>query len=151
MDMIDAAPPALAGGDATGIVITMPPLDAVARRWPVLEPILRRCTDRVRGFEPIDIFRLVMLGRMNLFLIREAGKPVAVVVTEVREFPRCRVLEVPFIAGTGLRRWWQQLLDVLDAHGEANGCVDLVGWDRKGWSHFGFQVAGAVLMRRLRD
>ena len=105
----------------------------------------------MRGYEPIDILRLLFLGQMTMFVIRERGEIAAVAVTQVRMFPRCRVLEVPFIAGTGLRRWWQRLVDALDAQAETLECVDIAGWDRKGWSRFGFEVTGACLTRRLKD
>lgn len=133
------------------IAVSLPPVDEVAQCWPIVEPILKRATDRIRGYEPIDILQLVMLGRQSLFLVRDTGRIVAVVVTEVRQFPRARVLEVPFIAGSGVRRWWRQVLDALDAQAEALGCVDLVGWDRRGWAHFGFAVAGVALVRRLKE
>src|SRR5262249_26692797 len=132
---------------ADDITVSLPALDEIARCWPILEPILQRATKRIRGYEPIDLLQLVLMGRMSLFIIRDAGRIVAAVVTEVRQFPRCRVLEVPFIAGTGLKRWWRPLLDALDAQAEAMGCVDLVGWDRKGWAHFGFDIAGVALVR----
>ena len=134
-----------------GISVTLPPLDEIANAWPVIEPILKRATDRVRTYEPIDILRLVMAGRQSMFLVRDHGRIIAVVVTEVHEFPRCRSLEVPFIAGQGVRRWWQPVLDALDAQAEGLGCVDILGWDRKGWSHFGFEVIGVALQRRLKD
>src|SRR5215469_8000202 len=133
------------------VTVSMPPLDEIARCWAIIEPILKRATDRGRGYEPIDILQLVMVGRMTLFVVRELGRIVAVVVTEVHQFPRCRVLEVPFIAGVGMKRWWRPVLAALDAQAEALGCVDLAGWDRKGWSQFGFKVVGVALVRRLKD
>lgn len=136
---------------AEGISVTWPPLDEIANAWPIIEPILLRATKRIRGYEPIDILRLVMAGRQSMHLVRDHGRLIAVAVTELREFPRCRVLEVPFIAGQGVRRWWRPLLEALDAQAEALGCVDLVGWDRKGWAHFGFEIAGVALVRRLKD
>lgn len=133
------------------ISVSLPPFDEIARCWPIIEPILKRATDRGRGYEPIDILQLVLVGRMSMFLVRELGRLVAVAVTEVHVFPRCKVLEVPFIAGAGVRRWWRPLLDALDAQALALDCVDLAGWDRKGWQHFGFTVAGVALVRRLKE
>jgi hypothetical protein len=150
MDMIDrtALPD---GGAAPDIVVSMPPLDELANLWPIVEPMLRRATDRVRGYEPIDLLQLTMLGRMSMLVIREQGAVIAVAVTEVKQYPRCRVLEVPFIGGTGLKRWAWQLVDVLDAQAEALGCVDIVGGDRKGWARFGFVESGVSLVRRLKE
>jgi hypothetical protein len=134
-----------------GLSVTLPPLDELANAWPIIEPMLARATRRIRGYEPIDVLRLVMLGQQSMFLVRDQGRLIAVVVTEVRQFPRCRILEVPFIAGQGVRRWWRLVLDTLDAHADALGCVDIVGWDRKGWAHFGFEVWGVALVRRVKE
>jgi hypothetical protein len=150
MDMhgLTASPPV---GELPDIAISTPPLDELARCWPILEPMLKRATDRVRGYEPIDLLQLAMIGRVTIFVVRDRGAIVAATVTEVRQFPRCRVLEILFCAGTGLRRWIHPLLDALDAQAEALQCVDLCTWDRKGWSRFGFAIAGVALVRRLKD
>jgi hypothetical protein len=136
---------------APEVTVSLPPLDEIALCWPILSPILQRATDRIRGYEPIDLLQLILLGRMNLFVVRDRGRIVAAAVTEVRVYPRCRVLEVPFIAGDGVWRWYRPLLAALEAHATLNECVDLVGYDRKGWSRFGFKVVGQVMVRRLKD
>lgn len=136
---------------ADEISVELPRLEEIARCWAIIEPILKRATDRIRGYETIDILQLVMAGQMSMFTVREGGRLVAVAVTNVRQFPRCRQLEVPFIAGTGLKRWWCQLLNALDAQAEALHCHDIAGWDRKGWARFGFETSGVCLVRRLKD
>lgn len=133
------------------IAIELPPIDELARVWPIIEPILKRATDRSLGYQPIDLLQLVMLGRMHLFVVREGGRIVAALVTEVRQYPRRRVLEVPFGGGTGLKRWIGPLMDALDAHAEMLGCQDIIGWDRVGWARFGFEAKGHILVRRLKD
>jgi hypothetical protein len=138
-----------------GIVVELPPIDEIARAWPIIEPIIRRATDRAKAYEPIDILHLVMMGRMSLILVREpapaeaGGRIIAVAVTEVRQLPRCRVLEVPFVAGTGLKRWHRQLLEVIDAQAETAGCSDIMGFLRKGWTRFGFELDGVIVRRRV--
>ena len=131
------------------IVVELPAIDEIARCWPIIEPILKRATDRGAGYEPIDILSLVMLGRMSLILVRDGGRIVATAVTEVRQLPRCRMLEVPFVAGTGLKRWHTQLLEVLDAQAEAAGCSDIMGFLRKGGLKFGFEFDGVIVRRRI--
>jgi hypothetical protein len=132
----------------TGIVVDVPPIDEIARCWPIIEPIIRRATDRAKAYEPIDILQLVMMGRMSLILVREDGRIIAAAVTEVRQLPRCRVLEVPFVAGSGLKRWHRQLLEVIDAQAETAGCSDIMGFLRKGWVKFGFELDGVIVRRR---
>jgi hypothetical protein len=130
------------------IVVELPPIDEIARSWPIIEPILKRATDRAKGYEPIDILGLVMMGRMSLILVRDGGRIIALAITEVRQYPRCRVLEVPFVAGTGLKRWHEQLLEVIDAQAETAGCSDIMGFLRKGWIKFGFELDGVIVRRR---
>lgn len=128
----------------------MPPLDALARVWPTVEPILKRATDRVGAFEPIDLLRLAFAGRMGIWLVvTEEDRIVAVAVTELKEYPRTRVLEVPFIAGIGLKYWHQQLLGALEDHAHTTGCSHIMGYNRRGWARFGFEEKGVVLERRI--
>ena len=133
---------------ADDIAVELPPIDEIARCWPIIEPILKRATDRTKAYEPIDILQLVMMGRMSLILVRDGGQIIAVAVTEIRQLPRCRVLEVPFVAGTGLKRWHQQLLEVIDAQAETAGCADIMGFLRKGWVKYGFELDGVIVRRR---
>jgi hypothetical protein len=133
---------------ADDIVVEVPPIDEIARCWPIIEPILKRATDRAKAYEPIDILHLVMMGRMSLILVREGGRIIAVAVTEVRQLPRLRVLEVPFVAGSGLKRWHSQLLEIIDAQAETAGCSDIMGFLRKGWVKFGFELDGVIVRRR---
>jgi hypothetical protein len=142
------APTSLASS-APEIAVFAPSVDRIARLWAIIEPILKRATDRARGYEPIDLLQLVMLGRMGLILVTEDDRIVAVAITEVRVFPRCRVLEVPFIAGTGLKRWHEKLLDFIDALAIGAECTDVMGFQRKGWARFGFEVDGVLVRRRL--
>lgn len=131
------------------ICVFAPSLERLARYWPLVEPILKRATDRSASYEPIDILQRVMTGQMAMWVITEDDKIVAVAVTEVKQLPRNRVLLVPFIAGRGLKRWHEQLLAALDAQALAAGCTDIHGWDRKGWSQFGFRVTGVTLQRSV--
>jgi hypothetical protein len=146
MDMIETTTFADVGSD---IVVELPPVDEIARCWGTIEPILRRATDRAKAYEPIDILHLVMMGRMSLILVREDARIIAVAVTEVRQLPRCRVLEVPFVAGTGIKLWHRQLLEVIDAQAETAGCSDIMGFLRKGWTKFGFELDGVIMRRRV--
>jgi hypothetical protein len=133
---------------ADDIVVELPPIDEIARGWPIIEPILKRATDRAKAYEPIDVLSLVMMGRMSLILVRDLGRIVAVAAIEVRQHPRCRVLEIAFCAGTGLRRWITQLVEVIDAQAETAGCSEIMTYGRKGWVKFGFGIDGVVMRRR---
>jgi hypothetical protein len=134
---------------APEIRVFAPTLERLARLWPTVEPILKRATDRSFAYQPIDILSLAMVGRMGVILVTEDDRIVAVAVTEVRQFPRCRVLEVPFVAGIGLKRWHLQLLDFIDAAAVGAGCSDIMGFLRRGWVKFGFELDGVMVRRRV--
>jgi hypothetical protein len=132
---------------ADGVLVYAPSLDEIARRWAEIEPLLRRATDRTIGYEPIDVLQRVLTSRMGLWLITSHDFPMAVAVTEIVEYPRVRTLQVPFIAGRGLRHWHKQLLTCLDNQAHLAGCTMILGFDRKGWSRFGFEATGVTLQR----
>lgn len=129
--------------------IRLPPLDELALRWHQAEPLLRRATSRTGCYEPIDLLRNALAGLMGIWFV-EFDQLVTVAVTEVRQYPRKRVLEVPFIAGDGMRRWAGPLLAALDEHGRHCGCAHLVGSGRRGWARIGgFREDGPLLVRDL--
>lgn len=133
------------------VEIRLPFLEEIARRWNEIEPLLKDATDRTECYEPIDILRLTMAGSMWIHLVDEPEEyaPLAVVVSGVRQYPRARVYEVPFIAGRKLSLWHKPLLATLDAHARVMGCTSIMGFDRKGWTKFGFRQIGVILQRDL--
>lgn len=131
------------------VKISLPPLEELARRWEQIEPILKRATDRTDCYEPVDLLQLTMAGRMWMRLVDEPEALLAVVVSEVRQYPRARVYEVPFIAGRKLSLWHVPLLATLDAHARMLGCTRIMGFDRRGWAKFGFRQIGVILQRDL--
>ena len=131
------------------ISVRLPPLDELARRWHEVEPLLKRATDRSACYEPIDILCQAMAGRLGVWIVERGSVILATVVTEVRVYPRKRILEVPFIGGRGLALWHKPLLATLDDYALKCGCSALLGFDRKGWSKFGFEPIGVVMQRNL--
>jgi hypothetical protein len=131
----------------------------VARRWREIEPILRRATGRTDGcYEPIDVLQQAMAvpPRCGFWLIEDAGEIVAVAVGEVRQYPRKRVLDIPFIAGKRLSEWWPLFVAETEARAREHGCTSITSaCGRPGWSKFWaahgvkVKVAGEVVVRDL--
>ena len=71
--------------------------------------------------------------------------------TKSVSIPALPGFEVRFIAGTGLRRLYRPILDALEAQAESLDCISIAGFERKGWSRFGFEIIGVSLVRRLKD
>lgn len=131
-------------------VISLPPLDELARQWHAAEPIIRRATDRSGSYEPVDLLHAVMLGRMGIWFVHLGDELVAVATTRIQQYPRNRVMQIPFIAGRFMHAWHRPLLAALEAHARDAGCCRLQGFDRRGWARVaGFAETGVILERKI--
>lgn len=131
-------------------VVSLPPLDEVARHWHLAEPIIKRATDRSGSYQPIDLLTLAFRGQGGIWFVWLGDELVAVATTTIQQYPRNRVLQVPFIAGRFMKAWHRPLLEALEAHAREAGCSALQGFDRRGWSRVaGFSETGVILERRL--
>jgi hypothetical protein len=137
------------GASLAEVAVRLPPLDDLARRWGEIEPLLKRATDRTDCYEPIDLLCLAVAGRMQLWTAERGSAILAAAVSEVRQHPRARVLEVPFVGGRSLFLWAKPLLAALDDYARATKCGAVMGFDRAGWSRFGFRITGSVMERRV--
>lgn len=90
-----------------------------------------------------------MINHGQIWLIECDGELLAAVYSQIKDYPRRRLLEVPFIGGDGLARWRRELLATLDDFARKSGCADIVGFGRSGWARFGFEPDGMILTRRL--
>ena len=133
--------------------VRAPPLAEILRRWNELFPLLRRATVRTQGcYEPEDVLIQVCQGRCTLLFI-ERGQLQVVAVTELRDYPRRRVLDVSFIGGrpgndTGISEWAPHFTAHLEKMARALGATMLSGVGRIGWSKAGgFRIAGGYMTR----
>lgn len=137
--------------------IRVPQLDELARRWPEIAPILKRATARTDGcYEPIDVLQQAMANRVGFWLIEDGAELVGVAVGEIRQYPRKRVLDIPFLAGKRLTEWWPLFVTETDARAREHGCASITSaCGRPGWSKFWaahgvkVHVAGEVVVRDL--
>jgi hypothetical protein len=134
--------------------VRAPLLTEILRRWRDVEPMLRRATARTQGcFEPEDVMAQICTGRCTMLWIERGSELQAVAVTEVRNFPRKRVLDVGFIgakpgADTGVTEWAPILTETLTEMARAVGASMLSGCGRIGWARVaGFRIAGAYVTK----
>ncbi|HEY2417836.1 MAG TPA: hypothetical protein VGH84_07950 [Steroidobacteraceae bacterium] len=84
---------------------------------------------------------------------QEGGDLLVVVVTEVRQHPRKRVIDVNFIGGalsndSRLREWAPMLVQRLEEMARQVGATLLSGVGRVGWSRVGgFRLIGGYSVR----
>lgn len=119
------------------IAIRLSTTDELRCRWGTIEPLLKRATDRTHGcYEPIDVFVQGMAGQAGFWFIEDDGKLDAVVVTEIRQFPRKRALVINFIAGRRLAEWWSPFVESMDEHARQRECSEIMAYARKGWVRY---------------
>jgi len=140
------------------VIVRVPQLIEILRRWNAVEPLLRRAMDRAEAIiEPEDVVGQVCSGRSTmLFVEDDLGALRVVVVTELRLYPRRRVLDVSWIGGadnaTGLTEWAPLLVEFLEEMGRQNGCSMLSGTGRIGWSRVGgFKLRGGYATRIIPE
>ena len=87
----------------------------------------------------------------------QADEIVAGIVTAIAksdEFPDITLLEIPLVAGKGMRGWIGPALKILNAWGKEQGADIMVAYGRKGWEriagfeYYGEDVAGIRIMIR---
>lgn len=101
--------------------------------WPRVEPLMDRACKRSHGvYEPSDIYEALMGRTMQLWTAWDGKELVAAAVTEIRIYPRMKVLAMPLLAGERLKDWLE-FQPTFEEYARAHGCSHLEGYARKGW------------------
>lgn len=139
------------------MIIRLPPMAEILRRWSEIEPPLRRATVRTHGcYEPEDVLGLLFANQARMLLIEEEDHLFVVVVTQVRSYPRKRVLDAAFIGGAldnpvSIRQWVPLLVARLEEMAHECGATMLTGCGRIGWARAGgFRIAGGFVTREVK-
>ena len=133
-------------------VVRLPLLDELLLVWPHVAGLLHRATARTGCYEPIDVLKLAMAGQVGIWLCEVDGAIAAVLVSEVKQYPRRRILEMLFAGGDRMREWLPVAIAQLDAHARACGCSHISTLGRPGWIRaWGGEATGdIVVVRRLK-
>ena len=124
-------------------------LEAIEGAWPAVKHFVERAiAEGTGGITPDDVLEQLRSGGMQLWaLITADGEPevVAVLVTEVIDYPRKRVLDLALMAGDRMELWIDSL-PVLEKWAVANGVDQVQVHGRKGWERVTGYPARAVLL-----
>lgn len=124
-------------------------LEAIDGAWPAVKHFVERAISEGTGrITPDDVFEQLRSGGMQLWaLITADGEPevVAVLVTEIIDYPRRRVLDLALMAGDRMELWIDSL-PVLEKWAVANGVDQVQVHGRKGWERVTGYPARAVLL-----
>ena len=127
--------------------------DQARNCWPIVEGWISGVLDTFDpGFTTTDILESIEARNHQLWLI-VLEQPVAVIVTEINNYPRYSVLHAPYIAGGRMDEWFDNAFDVLEAFAKHHGCKYLTGCGRRGWvrqgAHRGYREAYTVVRKEL--
>lgn len=132
------------------VEVRLPTLDELVERWNDIAPLLARSTQRVDGAcEPIDLLRGAFVGQFGIWICEVNDEIQAAIVTEIKQLPRKRVLEVSFCGGRNMRVWIGKLVATLDRHAVETGCEAVISIGRPGWLRaWGAEPTGDIVMVR---
>lgn len=138
--------------------ISFVPHGMVAGTIPAILPYLQESQRWTRGRSTIDdILRFILNGQMHLWVVFEGEKIYGHVITEVKEYPRCKMLTIQYCAmdpGT-LDQINEKMQDIAVRFAKDAGCAGVEFIGRPGWrktaSKYGYSVQSVMYQKFFED
>jgi hypothetical protein len=109
------------------------PSNCIDDVWSVAEPLLQKVLDRYEtGYSLDDLKARCKTQDMQLWL-----RPEAAFLTEIQVFPRYKCLHIPYIGGSDMGDWFDQVMEQFEAFARHMGCAYVSGCGRRGWARQG--------------
>ena len=106
----------------------------IIHHWQIVEPLLESSMPcEIRRYWPIDILAQIIQGKQQAWLVREGREILAVIVTQIDQFPRRRGLTVFFLAGTRMVEWFDRAETIITEYASRMGCDHFQTSGRRGW------------------
>lgn len=138
--------------------VVLIPLGMVADTIPQLLPHLKKSEERTRGRASVDdILRFVLNGQMQLWIGHEDGKIYGHVITEVKNYPQCKILVAQYCAWeTGHMQYMEdEMFDLLNRFAKDAGCSGIEFVGRPGWRDqarkYGFEVQSVMYQKFFKE
>lgn len=127
--------------------------DAVDGAWPAVKHFVERALAEGAGrLSADDVLEHLRAGGMQLWaLVTEEGEPevVAVLVTEMMQYPSKRVLDLALMGGDHMEEWLDAL-PVLEEWARGQGIDQIQVHGRRGWKRVtGYPETAVVLVKDL--
>lgn len=116
--------------------ISFIPIGAVAGVIPALLPYLQESASRTSGRATVDdILRLILDGQMQLWVAYEGTTIYGHVITEIKVYPRCKMLVCQYCAGEPNHMQYveDRMYDILEDVAKKADCVGIEFVGRPGW------------------
>lgn len=109
------------------------PTDKILAVMPDVAPMLQPAIDLSDGrWDLWSVVAMLLNGQGSLWISVSDGKPEAAMIARVLDYPKMRVLSLPFLGGTAMRNW-MQFEPQIAAWGKSLGCVEMEGYARTGF------------------
>jgi hypothetical protein len=132
--------------------------EELPKAWRACAPLIDAALDYngrnlPRRFETTDIRERVADGRFQLWLAVGDGAE-AVCITEILNYPRCKVFSVVILTGQYRGRWLHHI-ETMFSWAAAQGCTRAEAWARPGWARvlkgYGLRMTHALIEKGLSD
>jgi hypothetical protein len=134
------------------------PLGMVSSVIPALLPYLAESEKWTRGRAKVDdILRFVLNGQMQLWIGHEENTIYGHVVTEIKDYPQCKMLVVQYCAGEPNHMQYvdDEIFDLLDRFAKDAGCAGVEFVGRPGWrkqaDKYGFEVRSVMYQKFFKE
>ena len=123
--------------------------------WKKIAPWLLKGCEQGREFTALDIGRACADRTMQLWIVyeKETEEVVAVVVTEIMDYPSLKTCLVNLLVGERMSEWVHYLEDVLEPWAREQGCKTIRGWCREGLMRIleprGWEFGRVLLEKKL--
>lgn len=134
--------------------ITLVPVGEVAGIVPAVLPFIRESEQWARGrVTADDLFRFILNGTMHLWVVHEDNVVYGHVMTEIKQYPQCKMLTVQYCAmvpGT-LEQIEDEMQDVAARFAQDAGCAGIEFVGRPGWrdtaKKYGYEVQSVMYQK----
>jgi len=134
------------------------PPGAVSNFVPPLLPYLIESEKWSHGRAKVDdILRFVLNGQMQLWVVHEENTIYGHVVTEIKDYPQCKMLTAQYCAGepNHMQHVDDEIFDLLDRFAKDAGCAGVEFVGRPGWrkqaDKYGFEVRSVMYQKFFKE
>lgn len=111
------------------------PANEASQWWPEVAGWCEAALEHGGGLLALEDVKQAVENRdMQLWVIHEWRELKAVCVTEIRQWPRAKVLTAIIVGGEDMPRWVAALDDVLARYAASTGCKAVEAHGRRGWT-----------------
>jgi hypothetical protein len=124
----------------------------VERVWPKVEPFLVSALKRwLPVYFSADLLEMVKKDELQLWIITDTKKEIlyGAGLTEIRNYPRAKILNLFMLGGKEMKRWVDQWSDAMELFARSQNCDFLQCSGRRGWARIKGAFESAVIVNKI--